>query len=140
MRCHAGAIWCLSRLQSQHAALQAPADAQPVGAASLGYFQYYREARLEGCLPTDILHVQALRIWHAAIASLRRQSAHGAITAISAAECGAAALEAVVAQYGSHPMTQVSELDRLLLSVCDDDHEEAPPQSCADSPEQAGTS
>ena len=89
-------------------------------------------------LPTGILHVQALRIWHAAIASLQSQD-RSALPSVSAAERGTAALDAVVAQYGSHPLTQVSELDRLLLSVDEDDHEEAPRQEYADSPEQAST-
>ena len=77
---------------------------------------------------------QALRIWHAAIQSLRRSSMDGTLTAIGAAKCGAVALDAVVAEYGSHPLREDSELDRLLLSL--DEDADAPQQSSAASPEQ----
>ena len=59
---------------------------------------------------------------------------NGTLTAVSAAQCGAIALDAVVAEYGSHPLRQESELDRLLLSV--DNAAEAPEQSSSASPEQ----
>ncbi len=78
--------------------------------------------------------LQALRIWHAAIESLRRSNIDGTLSAVSASQRGAVALDAVVAEYGSHPLRQDSELDRLLLSV-DEDAEE-PQQSSAASPEQ----
>ena len=87
---------------------------------------------------TQCRDMQALRIWHGAIATLRSRIAQNACTAVAAAECGLAALDAVVAQYGCHPLAQVSELDRLLLSV-DEDDAEKPQQSLAESPEQAST-
>ena len=80
------------------------------------------------------LPVQALRIWHAAIEALRTSSTDGTLTAVSAAQCGAVALDAVVAECGSHPLKQDSELDRLLSSV--DEDAEALPQSSSASPEQ----
>ena len=85
-------------------------------------------------LLTATLPSQALRIWHAAIGALRRSSLDGTLTAVSAAQRGAIALDAVVAEYGSHPLRQDSELDRLLLSV--DPDAEAQQQSSATSPEQ----
>jgi len=89
------------------------------------------------CLPIKTTSImQALRIWHAAIASLRSRIAQNACTAVAAAECGIAALDTVVAQYGSHPLAQTSELDRLLLSF-DEEDADRPQQSPAESPEQA---
>ncbi len=82
--------------------------------------------------------MQALRIWHAAIASLRSSIAQNACTAVTAAECSITALDAVVAQYGSHPLAQTSELDRLLLSF-DEEDADRPQQSPAESPEQASS-